>query len=151
MTLFCIIDDFVLYYRGTGINVIERQLQPCINGIHRWSVLNGLKFPKAKTICMHFCQLRRMYAEPELTIDGDPIKVVEETQFLGLTFYTKLSFIPDIKYDKRRCQKALDILWVLSSSEWAADRCSALRVPNLNSVTARLRQPSIWLCKELTY
>ena len=71
---------------------------------------------------MHFCQLRRVHAEPELTLDGDPIKVVEETKFLGLIFDTKLSFMPHIKYLKRGCLKALDILMVLSSSEWGADR-----------------------------
>ena len=41
--VFCslFVDDFVLYYRGANMNVIERQLQLRINGIHRWSVLNG--------------------------------------------------------------------------------------------------------------
>ena len=99
------------------MNEIERQLQLCINGIHRWSVLNGFKFSKAKTVCMHFCQLRRMHAEPELTLDRDPIKVVEETKFVCPIFDTKLSFIPHTKCLKRRCLKELDILRVLSSSE----------------------------------
>ena len=114
-------DDLVLYYRCTGMNIIERQLQLCMNGIHRWSAPNGFKFSKAKTVCMHFCQLHRMHAEPELTLDGDSIKVIEETTYLGLIFDTKLSFIPHIMYLKRRYLKALDILRVLSSSQWGAD------------------------------
>ena len=67
-------EDFVLYYRVTGMNVFERQLQLCINGVDQWSVLNGFKFSKVKTVCIHFCQLHRMHAEPELTLDADPIK-----------------------------------------------------------------------------
>ena len=72
------------------MNIIERQLQLCINGTHPWSVQNGFKFSMMKTVCMHICQLRRVHAEPELTLNGDPIKVVEETKFLGLIFDTKL-------------------------------------------------------------
>ena len=71
---------------------------------------------------MHFCLLQSVHAEPELTLDGDHINVVEETKFLGLIFYAKLSFMPHIKYLKTRCLKALDILSVLSSSDWGADR-----------------------------
>ena len=33
------VDDFILYYSGANMNVIERQLQLSINGIHQWSVL----------------------------------------------------------------------------------------------------------------
>ena len=73
---------------------------------------------------MHFCLLRSVHAEPELTLDGDPINVVEETKFLGLIFYTKLSFIPHIKYLKTLCLKALDILRVLSNSDWGLSQLS---------------------------
>ena len=68
-------DNLVLFWSSTG-----------------WSVQNGFKFSKTKTVCMHFFQLRGVHAEPELTCDGDPIKVIEETKFVGLIFDTKLSF-----------------------------------------------------------
>ena len=122
------VGDFVLYYGGTGMNVNERQPQFCINGIHQWSVLNGFKFSKAKTVCMHFCQPRRMQAEPEPPIDGDPMRVVKETKFLGLIFYAKPSYIPHIKYLKIRCLNVLDILMVLSTSDWGAGRDVLLAV-----------------------
>ena len=64
---------------------------------------------------MHFYQLRRMHTEPELTLDWDPIKAIEEPKFVGLIFDTKMSFMPHIKYLKRRCLKALYIPSVLSS------------------------------------
>ena len=126
------VDDFVLCYRGPGMNAVERQLQLCINGIHWWSVLNEFKFSKAKTVCMHLCQLCRMHAEPELTLDRDPIKVIKDTKFFGLIFNVKLSFIPHMKYFKTRCLKVLAILRVLSSSEWGANRCSTNPVPNFS-------------------
>jgi hypothetical protein len=120
------VDDFTVYFSGRNMNVIERRIQLSINGIHSWSVTDGFKFSKTKTVCMHFCQLKRMHPEPELTMDGDPIRVVKETKFLGLILDNKLSFIPHMKQLKIRWQRALDILRVLSSSEWGADRDSLL-------------------------
>ena len=89
---------------------------------------------------MHFSQLRRM-----LTFDADPIKVVMESKFSSLIFYTNLSFISHIKYLQTRCLKALDILRVLSSSEWGADREVLLTVYR-TLVRSRLDYGSIIKC-----
>ena len=51
-----------------------------------------------------------------------PIKVVEETKFLGLIFNMKLTFKNHIQYRKTSCQKALDILHVVGHTDWGADR-----------------------------
>ena len=45
----------------------------------------------------HFCQLRKAHDDPVLTLDGQPIPVVEETKFLGVIFDKKLTLIPHIK------------------------------------------------------
>jgi hypothetical protein len=63
-----------------------------------------------------------MHPELELTMDGDLKRVVKETKFLGLILDKNLSFVPHRKHLKIRSQRALDILRVLSSSEWGADR-----------------------------
>ena len=57
-----------------------------------------------------------------LTLDGDRINVHEVTKLFSLIFDAKLYFMSHIKYLKTRCLRALDILRVLSSSEWRADR-----------------------------
>ena len=121
-------DDFILYYSGANMIVIERQLQLSINQIHRWSVLNGFKFSNIKTVCMHFCLLHSVQVEPKLTLNGEPIKVVEEIKFLGLIFDATLSFMLYIKHLKTQCVKTEDILRVLSSSRWGADRDVVLSV-----------------------
>ena len=115
-------------YSGKNIATFERQLQLCLNKIHNWSVANGFKFSKSKTICMHFCHLRTLHPDPSLTMDGDPIKVVKETRFLGLVFDTKLSFLPHIRILKARCLKALDVLKVLAATEWGADSTILLQL-----------------------
>ena len=91
------VDNLLVCYSAKNMATIQRQLQLCLNKIHNWSVANGFKFSKSKTVCMHFCHLRTLHPDPSLTMDGDPIKVVKETRFLGLVFDTKLSFLPHIR------------------------------------------------------
>ena len=122
------VDDLLVCYSGKNMATIERQLQLCLNKVHGWSVANGFKFSKSKTVCMHFCQLRTLHPDPSLTMDGDPIKVVKEMRFLGLVFDTKLSFLPHIRALKARCMKALDVLKVLSATEWGADSTVLLQL-----------------------
>ena len=72
------------------MNTIERQLQLNLNKIQKWATENGFKFSKSKTVCMHFCHLRKAHNGPVLTLDGKPIPVVEENKFLGVIFDRKL-------------------------------------------------------------
>ena len=116
------VDDFLICYRSKNMNTIERQLQLNLNKIQKWSTENGFKFSKSKTVCMHFCHLRKAHNDPILTLDGTPIPVVEENKFLGVIFDRKLSFIPHIKQLKAKCQKALNLLRVVAHTDWGADR-----------------------------
>ena len=56
--------------------------------------------------------------DPVLKFHNDPIQFVKEAEFLGLIWDTKLNFEPHIKYPKALCQKSLNILKVLSRTEW---------------------------------
>ena len=59
---------------------------------------------------------------------GSRIPVVEDFKFLGIIFDRKLSFIPHIKYLKAKCLKALNLLKVLSHTNWGADRSVLLQL-----------------------
>ena len=107
---------------------IERQLQHQLNKIQQWADENGFRFSLTKTVCVHFCQCRGLHADPELYLGQSEIPVVEETKFLGLIFDRKLSFIPHIRYVKKRCQKALDLLRVIAHTEWGGDRTVLLQL-----------------------
>ena len=115
------VDDFLVAFRSKQMATIERQLQLNLNNLNKWSVENGFKFSKSKTVCMHFCHLRNLHHDPELTIDNTPIKVVKETKFLGLIFDSKLSFIPHITMLKTKCLKSLNLLKVVSKMGWGGD------------------------------
>ena len=122
------VDDFCMCYRSKSMRTIERHLQQCINRIEDWALHNGFKFSKSKTQCVHFCQLRKVHDDPELYLYGSLIPVVEDFKFLGIIFDCKLSFIPHIKYLKAKCLKALNLLKVLSHTNWGADRTVLLQL-----------------------
>ena len=100
-------DDFDLL-SIKNMHTIERQLQQNLNNIQDWAIRNGFKFSKSKTVCMHFCQLRKVHDDPVLTLDGQPISMVEETKFLGVIFDKKLTFIPNIKKLKNKMSKSIE-------------------------------------------
>ena len=79
-------------------------------------------------LCMHICQKRGLHLDSQLFLDKSPIPVVEETKFLGDIFDRKVSFIPHLKYVKKKALKALNILKCIGNTEWGADRKVMLRL-----------------------
>ena len=53
---------------------------------------------------MHFCQLRKMYNNPTLKLDGTEILVVDQYKFLGVIF-DKKTFIPHKTISEREMQQ----------------------------------------------
>ena len=122
------VDDFLMSYRAKTSKTCERQLQGCLHKIEKWCTENGFKFSQSKTVCVHFHNKRGISYEPNLNLNGQNIKVVRETKFLGVIFDQKLSFLPHLKALKSRCLKALDIIKVVSNQEWGADKSVLLKL-----------------------
>ena len=101
---------------------IKRKLQHSLNRLGRWCDENGFKFSPTKTMCVHFCQLRKHHLDSQLYLNGTQIPTIGEAKFLGLIFDSKLSFIPRITSLKSRCTKSLDLIKILSNTTWGADR-----------------------------
>ena len=119
------VDDLAIYFRGRTMSVVERQLQNAIDKIEHFADENGFCFSVQKTNCVHFCR-RQLHPDPFLKIYGSDILVKSEVKFLGLIFDKKLTFIPHIEYLRTKCQKAMNLLRVVSSSAWGADRTTLL-------------------------
>jgi len=60
------VDDFLICYRSKHIHIIEWHLQQCLNKLYDWADTNGFKFSSTKTVCIHFCILRKQH--PDLII-----------------------------------------------------------------------------------
>ena len=92
---------------------IERKLQQSLNRIGSWWDENGFKFSPIKTMCVHFCQLRKQHLDLQLYLNGTSTPTISEPKFIGLIFDSKLSFLPHItslnKYNLLYT-KSLDII-----------------------------------------
>ena len=121
------VDDFAIMYRSPTIDAIQRKLQHTINRLEKWTLENGFTISKNKTVAMHFCPDKKCM-DPVLKLDNYPIQFVKEAKFLGLIWDTKLTFEPHIEYLKARCQKSLNVLKVLSRTEWGADQTTLLKL-----------------------
>ena len=84
------VDDFLICYRSKFVHIIERHLQRSLNKLQHWVDSNGFKFSPTKTVCVHFCRLRKAHPDPQLLLSGTPIPVVEQTKFLGLIIHPQL-------------------------------------------------------------
>jgi len=58
------VDDFLICYRSKHIHIIERHLQQCLNKLADWADTSGFKFSPSKTVCIHFCKLRKPHPDP---------------------------------------------------------------------------------------
>ncbi len=122
------VDDFLISYQSKNLNAIERKLQLCLKKLETWCNENGFKFSPTKTVCVHFTKARKIQPDPELYLNGNKIPVVTEAKFLGVIFDKKLTFLPHIKYLKDKCLKALNLLKVVSRTNWGGDRKVLLRL-----------------------
>ena len=122
------VDDFLICYRARNMNHIERQLQICLEKLHKWTTENGLKFSKEKTKCVHFFNQRRLHLHPVLKIDHTEIPVVEHYTFLGVIFDRKLSFILHIKYLRTKCNKTIQLLRTFTHTNWGGSKETLLKL-----------------------
>ncbi|GFO26432.1 Pol-like protein [Plakobranchus ocellatus] len=121
------VDDFAIYAEGKHLQHLERTIQLCINNVQKWVSDNGFRFSVSKTTCVHFHR-QRIYTEPALHLDGQTIPVKGEAKFLGVVFDSKLNFSSHIKYLKKKCLKALNLLRVVGHMDWVADRATLLKL-----------------------
>ncbi|GFW59333.1 probable RNA-directed DNA polymerase from transposon X-element [Trichonephila clavipes] len=122
------VDDLQISCEGSDMRMIERQLQTAVNNIVKWCDTNGHSISASKSCCVHFCRKRGIHPDPEIRIRDVQIPVVPDVRFLGVIFDRRLTFLPHILQLRKKCEKSLNLLKVLSNTSWGADRTSLFRV-----------------------
>ena len=122
------VDDCSISYKSKYIPTLERNLQHNINKISKWATENGFKFSKTKTLCIHFCNQRKLHNNPTLNIEKKNIPFVDQHKHLRLIFDKKLNFIPHINYIKTKCNNALQLLSLIAHTNWGADKNTLLKL-----------------------
>ncbi|GFW50017.1 putative RNA-directed DNA polymerase from transposon X-element [Trichonephila clavipes] len=122
------VDDLQVSCQGSDMRLIERQLQTTANRLVKWGDQNGHTIYPSKSSCVHFCRKRNLHRDPSIHIGNVRLPVVSEVRFLGVIFDCKLTFLPRVLYLRKKCERSLNILKVLSNTLWGADRVSLLRL-----------------------
>ena len=79
------------------------------------------KFSSSKTVCMHFCRLRSAHPNPELTLNGTVIPVVNKPNS-SESFLTISSHSFHTSVTSEKCVKAVSLLRVVAHTSWGADQ-----------------------------
>ena len=116
------VDDFGVSYQSKHMQAIERQLQFHLNRIEYWADTNGFKFSQSKTVSVQFCRRNGLHPDPYFFLYDNSIPVKKETKFLGILLNLKLTFFPYIKGLKKKCVKTLNLLKVVSNTDWGEHR-----------------------------
>ena len=118
------VDDFAICVSSKRPQTAERMLQLCVNKVQEWVTKNGFKFSETKTVSMHFWKGSANYT-PNVYLGRTRVNNVTETRFLGLIFDKRLTFKSHIEDLRTRCLKTLNVLRVVSHTDWGAD-CKVL-------------------------
>ncbi|GBM28382.1 putative RNA-directed DNA polymerase from transposon X-element, partial [Araneus ventricosus] len=122
------VDDLQISCQGSNMPLIERQLQNAVNKLVAWCDNNGHAISPEKSRCVHFCRKRNLHLDPVIYIRNIAIPIVNDIRFLGVIFDRKLTFLPHVLHLRKKCERSLNILKVLSRTSWGADRTSLLRI-----------------------
>ncbi|GFV81268.1 uncharacterized protein TNCV_4772951 [Trichonephila clavipes] len=123
------------------MRLIERQLQTTVSRLVKGCDQNGHTISPSKSSCVHFCRKRNLHPDPFIHIGNIQIPVVSEMRFLGVIYDTKLTFLPHVLYLRKKCERSLNILKVLSNTLWGADSLVTPSISSTNPFTFGL-----WLC-----
>ena len=124
---FLFVDDLAIAARHNNYAGAARVVQNCIYRIESWVNQNGLKFSVEKTCCVNF-RYKGTTFDPQLTLNGMPIRHVKNVRFLGVIFDERLTYAAHVENLKIECTKSLNLLRVLAHTDWGADRTVLLRL-----------------------
>ena len=127
-TLF--VDDFAIYCSSHDAVTACSHLQKTLDAISKWADNNGFKFSVQKTTAIRFTRSRRIEHVPNLYFKGSLLPLADQVKFLGVIFDKKLTFAAHIDNLKTKVKKSLNILKVVSSYDWGADKKTLLKLYN---------------------
>lgn len=121
-------DDLTLYCSGRVLDTTQKLVQEALYNVNNWAKENGFKFSTTKSTYTVFSRSNRECGPTTLLLDGRPLTRTSTTKILGMTFDHKHTWRDHIENFATECKKRLNIIKVLSATEWGADQQSLIRV-----------------------
>ena len=121
-------DDYAVFCSMSTAVEACRKIQAAIDTASNWASGRGFKFSVEKTKAIRFCRLRRREEIPTLSLEGCILPYEEHIKYLGVVFDKKLTFTYHINEVICNVKLRLNIIRVVSSFNWGADRTTLLRI-----------------------
>ena len=124
------VDDFAIYATSSDAEEACELLQRSIDSIYKWTKVTGFKFSTSKTTAIRFTRSRKVEPITPLELNGTIIPLQDQVKFLGVIFDKKLTWGPHIDNLKMKVKNSINILKVVSSFDWGADKKSLIKLYN---------------------
>lgn len=122
-------DDLLLFVRGKHVTDLTKLMQAALSSVGTWCSNHGFRISPSKSTAILFAKRSlSLYQQIALTVNGQRIEVVENVRYLGITFDSRLSWLPHIRYVRSVCVRALNLLRMVTNTAWGGDRTSMLRL-----------------------
>ena len=124
-------DDLVIYHTSRNIRTSARIIQGTIKKLEKSAEDFGLAFSTTKTECVHFWRYKDGDADENYTplkLYNKEIPKKDTHKFLGMTLDRGLNWIPHIESLKAEALRSLNILKVVSKTDYGPDRKTLMRL-----------------------
>ncbi|XP_064110275.1 uncharacterized protein LOC135218062 [Macrobrachium nipponense] len=122
------VDDLAIYCTAYVAESACKYLQKSNDSISRWAKQNGFRFSTRKTVAVRFTRSRRQEVVPNLKLDGSVLPYADDVKFLGMIFYSKLTWSKHIENLKCKVKKSLNLLKLVCGFNWDADKKTLLQL-----------------------
>ena len=85
-------DDTVLYVHGKTRLEVAQKLTEAMTSVSSWLADSCVHLNTSKTVCMYFSKRSNSTAHPDVTINGENIKIVDNFKYLGIILDSHLTF-----------------------------------------------------------
>jgi hypothetical protein len=121
--LFTYADDITTLSLHHDVDIAQKNLEPFLSDLHKWTQENNLKLNPDKSTSTLFTLDPSEYDKTlNLHINNTLIPTVKHPKVLGLTFDPKLNYKQHIEKTKDKASKTVNILKALTSSKWGKQK-----------------------------
>ena len=120
------VDDGAFWTRSQSLKIVAKRSQKLLNAIENWSNEWGFTVNPQKTQVIIFSNHKKdvINNAPKLILLGNILEYQKCIKFLGITFDHYLTWNEHIQNLKIRCSKDLNLLRMISGTDWGADKKS---------------------------
>lgn len=119
-------DDLLVYTTSHSIEINNNRLSSTLNNISQLFQNKGLEIAYDKTHAMIFTRKYKIEIPSRISLNNSNFEVKSSLKFLGIYLDSKLTWKPHINYIIKKCEKKLNILKAISTTNWGSDPSTCL-------------------------